>query len=128
MRFLTRGVPFPDLFSAPDVLPGGEECGHLPFSCSWRKAQKKGGRRKTCLPVRSSSDVLFGFGLGGFFRLTILNVFLAGPEAHVIHFLSADTDKRFAGQGRILLEAVFFLVCSGIKAVRAQMTDGEYAE
>ena len=124
---------FPVLFPEPGTLPGGEGRGRPPSSCAvfsriLGKAQKKGGRQNTCLTGCSSLDVLFGLGLGGFFRLTFRNVFLTCPEAHVIHFLSAYADKRFAGQRRILLESVFFLVGSGIKAVRAQMTDGEHAE
>lgn len=100
----------------------------LYFPGSWERHKKREAGKKPVSLVCSSSDVLFGLGLGGFFRLTFRNIFLTCPEAHVIHFLSAYADKRFAGQRRILLESVFFLVGSGIKAVRAQMTDGEHAE
>lgn len=129
-----RETSSPVLFPEPDTLPGGGKGAVvrllpvLYFPGSWERHKKREAGKKPVSLVCSSSDVLFGLGLGGFFRLTFRNVFLTCPEAHVIHFLSAYADKRFAGQRRILPESVFFLVGSGIKAVRAQMTDGEHAE
>lgn len=50
-----RESSFPVLFPEPDTLPGGGGRGRLPSSCAvfsriLGKAQKKGGRQKTCLP------------------------------------------------------------------------------
>ena len=134
-RVSSRGGRLPPLSFFRSLIPclagKGAVIRLLPvllFSGSWERHKKREAGKKPVSLVCSSSDVLFGLGLGGFFRLTFRNVFLTCPEAHVIHFLSAYADKRFAGQRRILLESVFFLVGSGIKAVRAQMTDGEHAE